>query len=247
VSAPPLLEAEHLRLSFGGVRAVDDVSLSVSTGEMLAIIGQNGAGKSTFLNICTGHLRPERGEVRFAGRNIIGYKPRAVARMGIARSFQHPQIFFRQSVSDNLRFALAAGHSAFWHPLRALACARPQADVAALLELCDLGAVASLPARAVPEGARKLLDVAMALALSPRLLLLDEPTSGVGSSEKLSLMTRLVAALTARSVTAVFVEHDMEVVARFAKRVAVWAEGRLFRVGPPEEILADPEVRARVL
>ena len=111
----------------------------------------------------------------------------------------------------------------------------------------DLDELAGQPVRGVPEGARKLLDVAMALALVPKLILLDEPTSGVSSAEKLGLMTRLVDALRALGVSAVFVEHDMEVVARFADRVAVWADGELFRVGSPEEVLADPEVKARVL
>jgi branched-chain amino acid transport system ATP-binding protein len=242
-----VLEVEHLHLSFGGVRAVDDVSLSLDDSEFLAIIGQNGAGKSTFLNICTGYLRPTSGSVRVGGRSILGLKPRAMARMGIARSFQHPQLFLQRSVRDHLRFAIAAGGPGFWSPLQPLASLRRANDVEALLELCGLAGVGELPARAIPEGARKMLDVAMALALSPQIILLDEPTSGVSSGEKLGLMTRLVAVLRARAVSAIFVEHDMEVVARFADRVAVWVEGRLLRVGPPNEVLADPEVRARML
>lgn len=247
MSATALLEAERLCLSFGGIRAVDDVSLALAAGEFLAIIGQNGAGKSTFLNICTGYLRPDSGEIRLAGRSILGLQPRAIAKIGVARAFQHPQLFPRQSVQDHLRFAVVAGQAGFWHPFRLLASPRFADDVEALLKLCDLDAVATLPARAIPEGARKLLDVAMALALSPQIILLDEPTSGVSSAEKLGLMTRLVAALRTRGVSAIFVEHDMDVVARFADRVAVWVEGRLLRVGPPQQVLADPEVRARVL
>jgi branched-chain amino acid transport system ATP-binding protein len=242
-----VLEAEHLHLSFGGIRAVDDVSLSLTHGEILAIIGQNGAGKSTFLNICTGYLRPDRGEVRFAGRSILGLKPRVIARLGIARAFQHPQLFLQRSVLDHVRFAAMTKQPGFWHPFQRLAASPVAADVAHLVQLCDLGPVAALPARAIPEGARKLLDVAMALALSPQVILLDEPTSGVSSAEKLGLMTRLVAALRARGVSAIFVEHDMDVVARFADRVAVWEEGRLLRLGPAGDVLADPDVRAQVL
>ncbi len=148
---------------------------------------------------------------------------------------------------DHLCFAVSAGRAGFWRPFHPLASPAFAADVEALLRLCDLEPVADAPARAIPEGARKLLDVAMALALQPRIMLLDEPTSSVSSAEKLGLMTRLVAALRARGVSAVFVEHDMDVVARFADRVAVWAEGRLLRLGPPEEVLVDPEVKARVL
>ncbi|MGH7070362.1 MAG: ABC transporter ATP-binding protein [Acetobacteraceae bacterium] len=247
MNGPPALEAEHLYLSFGGVHAVRDVSLSVANGEVLAIIGQNGAGKSTFLNMCTGYLRPERGAIRIAGRSIIGLNPRTITRLGVARAFQHPQIFPQRRVIDHLRFASVAGRAGFWHPFRPLNSPRSERNVGELLAFFGLEEMAELPVRGIPEGQRKLLDVAMALALVPTLMLLDEPTSGVSSDEKVELMTRLVAALRARGVSAVFVEHDMDVVARFADRVAVWADGELFRVGSPEEVLADPEVKARVL
>lgn len=247
MNAPPALEAEHLFLSFGGVQAVRDVSLTVAAGEVLAIIGQNGAGKSTFLNMCTGYLKPERGTIRIAGRSIVGLKPRAIARLGVARAFQHPQVFPQRRVIDHLRFASVAARPGFWSPFRPLNSPRSAQTVEQLLALFDLDELAGQPVRGIPEGARKLLDVAMALALVPKLILLDEPTSGVSSAEKLGLMTRLVDALRALGVSAVFVEHDMEVVARFADRVAVWADGELFRVGSPEEVLADPEVKARVL
>jgi len=247
MNAPPALEAEHLFLSFGGVQAVRDVSLTVATGEVLAIIGQNGAGKSTFLNMCTGYLRPERGAIRIAGRPIVGLKPRAIARLGVARAFQHPQIFPQRSVIDHLRFASVAARPGFWNPFRSLDSPRSAQNVGELLAFFALEGMAEQPVRGIPEGARKLLDVAMALALVPTLILLDEPTSGVSSAEKLGLMTRLVAALRARGVSAVFVEHDMDVVARFADRVAVWVDGEIFRVGSPEEVLADPEVKAHLL
>ncbi|MGH7117748.1 MAG: ABC transporter ATP-binding protein [Acetobacteraceae bacterium] len=247
MSAPAALEAGHLYLSFGGVEAVRDVSLTVANGEIFAIIGQNGAGKSTFLNMCTGYLRPERGQIRIAGRSIIGQTPRAITRLGVARAFQHPQIFPHRRVIDHLRFASIAGRPGFWNPFRPLDSPESRRNVAELLSFFDLEEMADRPVREIPEGARKLLDVAMALALVPTLILLDEPTSGVSSAEKLELMTRLVAALRVRGTSAVFVEHDMDVVARFADRVAVWVEGALFRVGTPGEVLADPEVKARVL
>lgn len=247
MNTPPALEAEHLFLSFGGVQAVCDVSLTVATGEVLAIIGQNGAGKSTFLNMCTGYLTPERGAIRIAGRSIVGLKPRAIARLGVARAFQHPQIFPQRRVIDHLRFASAAARPGFWNPFRQLKSPQSAPDVAQLLAFFSLDNLAEQPVRGIPEGARKLLDVAMALALEPKLILLDEPTSGVSSAEKLELMTRLVNALRARGVSAIFVEHDMDVVARFADRVAVWVEGTIFRVGSPEEVLADPEVKEHVL
>jgi branched-chain amino acid transport system ATP-binding protein len=246
-ASTPALEAEGLHLSFGGVQAVRDVSLTVATGEVLAIIGQNGAGKSTFLNMCTGYLRPQRGAIRIGGRSIMGLKPRAIARLGVARAFQHPQIFSQRRVIDHLRFASVAGARGFWNPFRPLDASRSERNVAELLSFFGLDEMAEQTVRDIPEGARKLLDVAMALALEPKLMLLDEPTSGVSSAEKLGLMKRLVDALRARGVSAVFVEHDMDVVARFADRVAVWVGGELFRVGSPEQVLADPEVRERVL
>ncbi|HUZ62431.1 MAG TPA: ATP-binding cassette domain-containing protein [Acetobacteraceae bacterium] len=247
MNATPVLEAEHLFLRFGGIRAVHDVSLAVAEGEILAIIGQNGAGKSTFLNMCTGYFRPQGGDIRLAGRSIIGLKPREITRLGVARAFQHPQLFPHRRVDDHIRFAHAAARGGFWSPFRPLESPQSAEEAAELLRFFDLGALAALPARSIPEGARKLLDVAMALALRPKLILLDEPTSGVSSSEKLDLMTRLVTVLRARRVSAVFVEHDMDVVARFADRVAVWVDGEVFRLSTPEKVLADPEVKARVL
>ena len=197
--------------------------------------------------MCTGYLRPERGEIRLGGRSIVGLTPRVITRLGVARAFQHPQLFPQRRVVDHLRFASVAGRPGFWNPFRSLDSPRPGRDVRDLVMFFGLAEMAELPVRAIPEGARKLLDVAMALALVPKLLLLDEPTSGVSSAEKVGLMTRLVAALRARGVSTVFVEHDMDVVARFADRVAVWVDGELFRLGGPEEVLADPEVKARVL
>ena len=247
LNSEPALEAEHLYLSFGGVRAVNDVSLTVAAGEVVAIIGQNGAGKSTFLNMCTGYLTPQRGTIRIGGRSIIGLKPRAIARLGVARAFQHPQIFPQRRVVDHLRFANVAAMTGFWNPFRPLESASSQQNVAELLAFFGLDGIAQQKLRDVPEGARKMIDIAMALALEPKLMLLDEPTSGVSSGEKIELMQRLVGALRVRGVSAVFVEHDMDVVARFADRVAVWVGGELFRVGTPEQVLADPEVRERVL
>lgn len=247
MSGETALEAEHLYLSFGGVQAVRDVSVRLAAGEILAIIGQNGAGKSTFLNMCTGYLRPERGDIRIAGRSIIGLSPRAITRLGVARAFQHPQLFSQRSVIDHLHFASAASRPGFWNPLRPLEQASSRENVSEILSFFALDAMADLPVRSIPEGARKLLDVAMALALDPKLILLDEPTSGVSSAEKVLLMERLVSALRTRAVSAVFVEHDMDVVARFADRVAVWVDGAIFRMGDPAEVLADHEVRTRVL
>lgn len=243
--ALPLLEARDLHIRFGGVVAASGISLRVYPGELLAIIGPNGAGKTTFLNLCTGYLRPERGQVFLEGKEITGLPPRVIARMGVARAFQIPQLFGEHTVEENLLLALAARRG-FWR-WNFLGDATRRQEAWDLLSLVGLEDAAAIPVSEAPEGVRKLLDVVMALALRPKLLLLDEPTSGVSSEEKFRVMDLLAQALRAQRVSAVFVEHDMEVVRRYADRVAVWAEGRILAEGPPEEILSDPQVLASVV
>lgn len=232
---PPLLEAVDLHIRFGGVVAAAGISLRVFPRELLAIIGPNGAGKTTFLNLCTGYLRPEKGHVYLEGRAITGMPPRAIARLGVARAFQIPQLFATLTVEENVLLALAA-HEGFWRwrPLRAKERLEGGKK---LLRLLGLEPLAAYPVEEAPEGMRKLLDVAMALALRPKLLLLDEPTSGVSTEEKFRVMDTLVQALRHQGITAVFVEHDMEVVRRYADRVVVWAEGRILAEGLPGEVL----------
>jgi len=244
-SVKPLLEARDLHLRFGGVIAAAGISLKVYPGEFLAIIGPNGAGKSTFLNLCTGYLRPERGQVFLEGREITGLPPRVIASMGVARSFQIPQLFTDKTVEENLLLAVAA-REGFWRWLPLRANDRVE-EGQRLLRTLGLEPFASLAVAEASEGVRKLLDVGMALALRPKLLLLDEPTSGVSSEEKIRVMDTLVQALRAQGVTAVFVEHDMDVVRRYANRVAVWAEGKILVEGKPREVLKDPQVLATVV
>lgn len=241
-----LLEARNLCIRFGGVQAADGVDLDVRDGERLAIIGPNGAGKTTFLNICTGYLTPAAGSVRFRGRDITALAPRAITRMGIARAFQSPQLFHEQCVLDNLLLAAAARERA-WNPFGPLR-ERPERDeMVALLELFGLAAHAASMVDELPEGTRKLVDIAVALALRPQLLLMDEPTSGVSSEEKFRIMDLLVHALEVQGVTSVFVEHDMDVVERYADRVAVWSSGRIQSEGPPGAVLTDPAVMRDVI
>lgn len=241
----PLLEAVDLQIHFGGVVAAAGISLRVFPRELVAIIGPNGAGKTTFLNLCTGYLRPEKGHVYLEGREITGMPPRAIARLGVARAFQIPQLFATLTVEENVLLALAA-HEGFWQwrPLRAK---ERLEEGKKLLGLLGLEPLAAYPVEETPEGMRKLLDVAMALALRPKLLLLDEPTSGVATEEKFRVMDTLVQALRHQGITAVFVEHDMDVVRRYADRVLVWAEGQILAEGLPGEVLQDPRVLASVV
>ena len=245
-STAPLLSAKGLRLAFGGVKAADGIDLDVMPGEFLAIIGPNGAGKTTFINMTTGYLKPQAGSIKYQGRPIIGLSPRAVVRLGIARSFQLPQLFTEHTVLENAALAIAA-HAGFWSPLTPLLRPDRRDEAMALLERFGLAELANARADTLNEGARKLADIAMAAALQPRLLLMDEPTSGVAAGEKMAVVETLVRVLRDSGVTAVFVEHDMEVVERFADRVAVWSQGRILALGTPEEVLADPVVRREVI
>ncbi len=242
----PILLVRDLHVSFGGVKAADGVDLEVNPHERVAIIGSNGSGKTTFLNLCTGYIRPKRGTVRFDGRDITALSPRAITRLGIARAFQIPQLFTAHSLVENVMLAVAARHG-IWQAATPLAREIYWEQARATLHLLSLEKFAAQPTAILPEGVRKLADIAIAMALKPRLLLLDEPTSGVSSAEKLALMDTIIAVLRAENVTALFVEHDMDVVERYADRVFVWDSGRVAASGPPDTVLRNPEVRERVI
>lgn len=242
----PLVRTEGLSLAFGGVVAADSIDFSLEAGERLAVIGQNGAGKTTFINICTGFLKPNSGRVFFDGREITRLAPRHIARLGMGRSFQLPQLFLDHTVRQCLELSAAgrAGHLSWFTPLSASVDAK---EIDRALELVGMRDRAALPASALPEGHRKLLDVAMALVLRPKLLIMDEPTSGVASEDKHPLMTTLMRALDEGEVTAWFVEHDVDVVTRYATRVAAWISGRIAADGTPAEVLGEATVRREIL
>lgn len=242
----PLIKAEGLKIHFGGVKAADGASLDVFNKERLAIIGPNGAGKTTFINICTGYLKPTEGRVWFDGEEITNKSPRFITKKGVARTFQIPQLFLEHTVLENVLVAISAreGHLTNFRHLQKL----PElGEACELLEMLGIAEVAHEPAEVLPEGKRKLLDIALAFALKPKVLLMDEPTSGVSSQEKIEIMDILVAALSNAEVTSVFIEHDMEVVGRYADRVVVWNEGKVQYEGVPDEILQHPEVIEQVV
>lgn len=241
-----LIEAKGIEIRFGGIVAADGVALDVHGGDHLAIIGPNGAGKTTFLNICTGYLKPQAGSVLFKGTELIGKGPRAITRMGIARAFQIPQLFLEQTVLENMLVAASARAGRF-APLTRVRDIPERAEVDELLALVGCGDVSDQVTAELPEGKRKLMDIALALALQPDVLLMDEPTSGVASAEKFAIMDTLMKALRARDVTSVFVEHDMEMVSRYANRVAVWSAGTIAMEGEPDVVLNDPEVIRTVI
>ncbi|HYD67961.1 ATP-binding cassette domain-containing protein, partial [Azospirillum sp.] len=176
---------------------------------------------------------------------IVGMAPRRITRSGIARSFQIPQLFLEHTALENLLLAASSRDRVRWPWLR-LGELPQREEMRELLDLFGLLPVADKPIREMPEGVRKLIDIAVALALKPRLLLMDEPTSGVSSAEKVGIMDTLARALAVRRVTSVFVEHDMEIVERYARRIAVWSAGRILALGPPSQVMTDPEVLRNV-
>src|SRR5262245_26164118 len=241
-----LVRTEKLALNFGGVIVADNIDFSLHEGERLAVIGANGAGKTTFINIVTGFLRPRSGRIFFAGKEITGMTPRSIVRLGLGRSFQLPQLFLEHTVRQCLELA-AVGRSGSLSFLKPLAQTVDANEVDHTLEVTGLRTRQGELASALGEGERKLLDVAMALVLRPKLLIMDEPTSGVASEEKHGIMETLMQALSERKVTSWFVEHDVDVVTRHATRVAAWIAGRIAADGKPDQVFSDPEVRRQVL
>lgn len=236
-----LLEAKGLEIRFGGVVAADNVDIDIHEGRNLAIIGPNGAGKTTFLNICTGYIKPHAGSVTFKGADITKKNPRQITRLGVARAFQIPQLFVEHTVLENLLIA-ASARLQRWSPFLDLGKIPERQEMLHLLDLVNCADIADRPVNELPGGQRKLIDIAVALALKPKLLLMDEPTSGVASSEKFGVMDILTRALTEAEITSVFVEHDMGIVEKYADEVAVWSSGAIQVRGAPAEILEHPDV-----
>lgn len=242
----PLVRTESLSLSFGAVVAADEINFELNAGERLAVIGQNGAGKTTFINICTGFLKPTSGKVFFDGVDVTQMSPRHIVRLGLGRSFQLPQLFLEHNVRQCLEIA-AAGRGRRLSLFASLSDSVDRREIEHTLELVGLRERANEPASSLPEGQRKLLDVAMALMLNPKLLIMDEPTSGVASEDKHGLMAMVMQALDERKVTSWFVEHDEDIVSCYATRVAAWIAGRIAADGPPSEVLSSELVRREIL
>ena len=244
-----VLSARQLQRSFGAVVAAADVSIDIAAGERLCLIGSNGAGKTTFVNMITGYLKPSAGRIFLAGEDITALTPREITRLGVARSFQIPQLCLHMSVLDNLLAALHCnrGSRHFFRSARDAASLDQCAD---LLARFGLAAHAQRMVRVLPGGVRKLLDIAMALTGQPRVLLLDEPTSGVSADEKFSTMDTVMQAIESRNgeapVAVLFVEHDMDIMQRYATRVAAFYSGRVIADGPPRDVLRDSDVQRYV-
>ncbi|MBI3433966.1 MAG: ABC transporter ATP-binding protein [Proteobacteria bacterium] len=241
-----ILSVRKLEKTFGSVVAARDISLDIPAQQTVGIIGANGAGKTTFINMITGYLRPSLGTIWFEDRDITGRSSRQITRLGISRSFQVAQIFSSLTVMENICAAAAIARGprgALAHAWRPLLSADTVGEARAAAELFQIGAYRDIRAATLPQGVRKLLDIAMAVVGWPRLLLLDEPTSGISIEEKFSLMDVVMTALKSRNITVLFVEHDMEIVSRFADRVLAFYDGTVIADGAPAQALADTRVR----
>jgi branched-chain amino acid transport system ATP-binding protein len=244
-----LLEAVAITKFYGDVCALAGVSLAVADGEFVSIIGPNGAGKTTLVNVLTGLTPPSRGAVRFKERDVAGIGPARLARLGLARSFQLVTIFPGLTVAETLAAAIVSrlGRTGrLW--TRLAADTDVHAQVHEVAEVFGLADRLSRPARTLPQGDKKLLDVASAFALHPEIILLDEPTSGVSTRDKHAIMETLVGAARRIGIRAIIqVEHDMDIVFGYSDRIVALHEGRVLADGPPETIRADANVIATVL
>jgi branched-chain amino acid transport system ATP-binding protein len=237
-----VLEVRGLRKAFDGFQAVGGVDFTVGKGETAAIIGPNGAGKTTFFNLITGHLRPDGGAVVFNGRDITGLAPHAVCRLGIGRSFQRTNIFPRLTVFQNVQAAFLSHRGRgldFWTPVERLYREETERLLASIGLLARSGEMSGF----LSHGAQKQLELAIALASEPELLLLDEPTAGMSATETRETIALVSRIARERGLTLLFTEHDMEVVFSIAERIAVLHQGRVIAEGGPAEVRADPEVR----
>jgi branched-chain amino acid transport system ATP-binding protein len=240
----PLLELDGVTRKYGALVALDQVAMTVEEGEVRAVIGPNGAGKTTLFNVITGTVKPTAGLIRFADQPIAGLASHQICRLGISRTFQITALFPEMSARENARLAAQARHPRRWQPFggaRIFEDARMRADAA--LEQLGLLAIADRPAGLLSHGDQRLLEVAMAMAQQPRVLLLDEPTQGLSVEETEQAVETLARFLQASRMTVLLVEHDMEVVFRLAHRITVLHRGAVIADGAPDQVKADARVQ----
>ena len=237
-----MLKIDGLWKAFAGFVATRDVSFELRAGETHAVIGPNGAGKTTFFNLITGHLRPDRGSVSFEGRSLIGMPPQKIVRLGIARSFQRINIYPRLTVFENVQVALIAHEGQQWNLFRPGRSLHRQAT-RELLDLVGLTAEVDEVGGELSYGKQKQLELAIALAARPRLLLLDEPTAGMSPQETGETIALVRDIVKSRGLTLLFTEHDMEVVFSISERITVLHQGRVIAEGAPADVRADALVQ----
>ena len=237
-----MLKIEGLFKSFGGVFAANDVNLHFAAGSLSAVIGPNGAGKTTLFNLITGYLQPDGGRILLDGEDLVGLDQTQIVGKGLARAFQVASIFPTFTVREAMAAAVQA-HSGEWRRLwRRFPSPASRRRADELMELLGLADVAELLSRNLSHGDQKLLDIGLALAMEPRVLLLDEPTAGMGPEERWQMIEKVQALWRLGGITLVFIEHDMDIVFKIAQTVRVLRYGAVLAEGTPDEIRANPEV-----
>ena len=242
MSQQPVLETQGLSKAFGGVRAVDGVDLALTRGELRALIGPNGAGKTTCFNMLTGQLRPDRGEVRLNGERVTGLPPHQVSRRGVSRTFQITATFASLTALENVQVARIS-YRRRAYSLLTPAARLEVAESRRRLAQVGLEEQAARPAAVLAYGDLKKLELAVALANDPTVLLLDEPTAGMAPAERGALMALVERLARERGLTVLFTEHDMDVVFAVADRIMVLHQGRVIADGKPADVRANPEVQ----
>jgi branched-chain amino acid transport system ATP-binding protein len=244
-----LLETRNVSKSYGAFRALDDVSLSVHDGELVSVVGPNGAGKTTLVNLLTGLLEPTSGDVLFMDNNIAGIGPVTLADHGVARTFQLIQIFPSLTVAETIAVAVVSRQKKRWRFFARLTRDKSVTKrVTEVAEIFGLESRLDTVAATLSQGEKKLVDVASAFALDPKVILLDEPTSGVSTSDKHRIMETLIAAARRAGVRGiVLVEHDMDLVARYSRRIVALSEGKVLADLPPDRFFADPHLIETVI
>jgi len=242
-TSPPLLKVTGLGKSFGGVRAVDGIGFELAAGELLALIGPNGAGKSTTFNMVNGQLKADVGSILLNGQELIGRKPRDIWRLGVGRTFQIAETFASLTVVENVQMALLS-HDGLLFSVWRRAADHKRDEALGLLAQVGMRAQADRPCNVLAYGDVKRVELAIAMANSPRLLLMDEPTAGMAPAERNDLMALTKQLVIDRSMAVLFTEHSMDVVFAYADRMIVLARGRLIAEGPPAVIRDDPQVQA---
>ncbi|MCG6205542.1 ABC transporter ATP-binding protein [Rhodopseudomonas sp. HC1] len=238
-----LLDVKGLVKSYAGVHAVRDVSFTVNAGEILALIGPNGAGKSTCFNMLNGQIPPDAGSIRLAGEEVVGLPPRTVWRRGVGRTFQITATFASMTVRENVQVALLSFHHRLWSMI-GYAGARHRAEADELLALVGMSEQVERPCGELAYGDLKRLELAIALANQPRLLLMDEPTAGMAPKERVELMRLTAGIARAKNIGVLFTEHDMDVVFEHADEVMVLNRGQLIARGTPQQVRQDRQVQA---
>jgi branched-chain amino acid transport system ATP-binding protein len=237
-----MLAIENLRKSFGGVSAMNGVTLEFAQGSLTAVIGPNGAGKTTFFNLITGAFRPDAGRILLGDEDIAGLSAPDIVRRGIGRAFQIANIFPSLTVREAILGAVNAHRNWYAKVLHRFPLAGAKEAAEEVMELVKLGGRAGVQCGNLSHGDQKLLDIALALALEPRVLLLDEPTAGMGPEERWQMIETVHGLWERKKMTLIFIEHDMDIVFRYAQTVRVLSYGTVLAQGSPEEVRRDPKV-----